>query len=44
MHVERIRLEHRRTPFAFTACTYRAPVRITDPAAFTRAYIGGCRR
>ena len=41
VHVERVRLEHARTPFAFTACTYRAPVRITDPAAFTRAYTRG---
>ena len=41
VHVERIRLERARTPFAFTACTYRAPVRITDPAAFTRAYTRG---
>ena len=41
VHVERVRLEHASTPFAFTACTYRAPVRITDPAAFTRAYTRG---
>ena len=41
MHVERVRLEQARTPFAFNACTYRAPVRVTEPAAFHRAYARG---
>ena len=41
MHVERVRLEHPGTPFCFNACTYRAPVRVTDSVAFHRAYARG---
>ena len=41
MRVERVRLEAATPPFAFTACIYRAPIRVTDPVQFTRAYTGG---
>ena len=41
MRVERVRLESARTPWAFNACHYRAPIRLTDPARFTRAYTRG---
>ena len=41
MRVERVRLESARTPWGFTACHYRAPIRLTDPARFTHAYTRG---
>ena len=41
MRIERVRLEAARRPFAFNACIYRVPVRVTDALRFTRAYAGG---
>ena len=41
MRVERVRMEEAKTPFAFNACIYRAPVHVTEPAAFTGAYVRG---
>ena len=41
MRVERVRLEEAKTPFAFNACIYRAPIRVTDPGKFTDAYVRG---
>ena len=41
MRVERVRLEAARTPFAFNACIYRVPIRVTDAVRFTRAYTHG---
>ena len=41
MHVERIRLEDAKTPFGINTCIYRAPVRVTEPGRFTRAYTQG---
>ena len=41
MRVERIRLEDAKIPFGFNSCLYQAPIRITDPAPFTRAYTRG---
>ena len=41
MRVERVRLEEAKIRFAFNACIYRAPIRITEPEKFTRAYVRG---
>ena len=41
MQVERVRLEEAKRPFAFNACLYRAPVRVTEAGRFTRAYMRG---
>ena len=41
MQVERVRLEEAKVPFAFNACIYRAPIRVTESANFTRAYTRG---
>ena len=41
MRVERVRLEEAKIPFAFNACIYRAPIRISEPEKFTRAYVRG---
>ena len=41
MRVERVRLEAAKTPFAFNACIYRVPIRVTDAVRFTRAYTHG---
>ena len=41
MRVERVRLEEAKVPFAFNACIYRAPIRVTGSAKFTRAYTRG---
>ena len=41
MRVERVRMEEAKIPFAFNACIYRAPIRITEPEKFTRAYVRG---
>ena len=41
MRVERVRLEEAKVPFAFNACIYRAPIRVTESAKFTRAYTRG---
>ena len=36
MRVERVRLEAAKRPFAFNACIYRVPIRVTDAVRFTR--------
>lgn len=41
MRVERVRMEEAKIPFAFNACIYRAPICVTEPAKFTRAYTRG---
>ena len=41
VRVERVRLEEAKVPFAFNACIYRAPNRVTESAKFTRAYTRG---
>ena len=41
MRVEHVRLESSKSPWGFNACHYRAPIRLTDPARFTRAYTRG---
>ena len=37
----RVRLEAAKRPFAFNACIYRVPIRVTDAVRFTRAYTHG---
>ena len=41
MTVERVRIPKPGHPFAVNACLYRAPIEITDPVRFTRAYTRG---
>lgn len=41
MRVERVPLEKAKMPFAFNACIYRVPIRITEPVKFTHAYARG---
>ena len=41
MTVERVRIPKPGRPFAFNACRYRAPIAVTDPVRFTRAYTRG---
>ena len=41
LRVERVRFEAARIPFGVNVCTYRARVRVTDAAKFSRAYTRG---
>ena len=41
IRVERVRVPKPGRPFTFNACLYRAPIRVTDPERFTRAYLQG---
>ena len=41
MRVERVRLESAKTPWGFNVCHYGVPIRLIDPARFTRAYTRG---
>ena len=41
IRVERVRVPKPGRPFTFNACRYRAPIRVTDPERFTRAYLQG---